>query len=133
MLAGPGDGKPYPILIVQNAPSCHAGTQLLLFTYTLSSVQALRRTRVAPFVLVQVHIPTVKVTSRRRVKGTDEQEAVTETRSRGFGFVQFLCPKDAARLVKVRGTYRDFRACVVYGPLVDSVDSVFVCWKKLQM
>lgn len=49
-----------------------------------------------------MHIPTVKVTSQRRVKGSDEQETVTQNRSRGFGFVQFLCPRDAARVVKVR-------------------------------
>ncbi|CAM9821027.1 unnamed protein product [Ectocarpus sp. 6 AP-2014] len=56
--------------------------------------------------LSEVHIPTVKVTSRRRVKGTDEQESVTENRSRGFGFVQFLCPKDAARVVKDHGVLK---------------------------
>lgn len=53
-------------------------------------------------VCFQVHIPTVKVTSQKRVRGTDDQETVTEDRSRGFGFVQFLCPRDAARVVKVR-------------------------------
>ncbi|CAN0040264.1 unnamed protein product, partial [Ectocarpus sp. 12 AP-2014] len=56
--------------------------------------------------LSEVHIPTVKVTSRRRVKGTDKQEEVTENRSRGFGFVQFLCPKDAARVVKDHGVLK---------------------------
>lgn len=50
----------------------------------------------------QVHIPTVRVTSQKRIRGTDDQETVTEDRSRGFGFVQFLCPRDAARVVKVR-------------------------------
>lgn len=53
----------------------------------------------------QVHIPTVKITSQRRVRGTDDQETVTEDRSRGFGFVQFLCPRDAARVVKVRDCF----------------------------
>lgn len=48
-----------------------------------------------------MHIPTVRVTSQKRVKGSDAQETVTEDRSRGFGFVQFLCPRDAARVVKV--------------------------------
>ncbi|CAM9452983.1 unnamed protein product [Ectocarpus sp. 13 AM-2016] len=56
--------------------------------------------------LSEVHIPTVKVTTRRRVKGTDKQEDVTENRSRGFGFVQFLCPKDAARVVKDHGVLK---------------------------
>ncbi|CAM9353199.1 unnamed protein product, partial [Hapterophycus canaliculatus] len=56
--------------------------------------------------LAEVHIPTVKVTSQRRVKGSDEQETVTQDRSRGFGFVQFLCPRDAARVVKDHGVLK---------------------------
>ena len=54
---------------------------------------------------LQVHIPTVKVTSRKGVRGTDDQETVTEDRRRGFGFVQFLCPRDAACVVKVSGCF----------------------------
>eukprot|EP00903_Cladosiphon_okamuranus_P005563 g5539.t1 len=56
--------------------------------------------------LAEVHIPTVRVTSQRRVKGSDAQETVTEERSRGFGFVQFLCPRDAARVVKDHGVLK---------------------------
>eukprot|EP00752_Nemacystus_decipiens_P011036 g9805.t1 len=56
--------------------------------------------------LAEVHIPTVRVTSQRRVKGSDAQETVTKDRSRGFGFVQFLCPRDAARVVKDHGVLK---------------------------
>ncbi|CAM9304033.1 unnamed protein product [Pylaiella littoralis] len=56
--------------------------------------------------LAEVHIPTVRVTSQKRISGTDKQETVTESRSRGFGFVQFLCPRDAARVVKDHGVLK---------------------------
>ena len=50
----------------------------------------------------QVHLPTVRVTSQKRIQGTGKLETVTRDRTRGFGFVQFLCPRDASRVVKVR-------------------------------
>lgn len=74
-----------------------------------------------------MHIPTVKVTSQRRVRGTEEQETVTEDRSRGFGFVQFLCPKDAACVVKVRPISLRFFEGVKSGDPSD----VFVILKAL--
>lgn len=100
-------------ILVSLLPSRHAASAVYLHPVVGTNTFTVDCSR-CTLCLVQVHIPTVKVTSRRRVKGTDEQESVTEDRSRGFGFVQFLCPKDAARVVKVRGTYSDFHACVIW-------------------
>ncbi|CAM9840312.1 unnamed protein product, partial [Discosporangium mesarthrocarpum] len=50
--------------------------------------------------LAEVHIPKVMVTFKRKDRGTGEEVEVTREKSRGFGFVQFLCRRDAALVVK---------------------------------
>ncbi|KAG5186528.1 hypothetical protein JKP88DRAFT_346539 [Tribonema minus] len=61
----------------------------------------------APFgPLAEVHIPRVDVSFARKVRATGAEETVTKSKSRGFAFVQFLCARDAATVVREHGVMK---------------------------
>ena len=53
--------------------------------------------------LKEVHIPKVEVSFNRINRKTNSEEMVTKEKSRGFGFVQFLCKRDADKVVREFG------------------------------
>ena len=50
-----------------------------------------------------LHACRVEVTFQRKDREAGVEESISKQKSRGFGFVQFLCSRDAAKVVRDHG------------------------------
>jgi hypothetical protein len=62
-----------------------------------------------------LHACRVEVTFQRKDRESGVEESITKQKSRGFGFVQFLCSRDAAKVVREHGVVQ-VKKCHLYIP-----------------